>query len=207
MTTYAAGRVIHLIGLGIDDANARLQAANDVARDVWDLNQRRWVESLARDGEDISFRRDFSDHPVRLPVLIERVCRRGVAGGDPARAHARFRAFFAGLPSEAYARLPTPMQAAGIIRDAGGVALLAHPYRLLQDGLIEQFLDGCDGLEAMYLPYADEQRDALRAIAEKHDKLYSCGSDYHGYFTTEYRFPGWPAPQQLLNRLGIFGRE
>jgi hypothetical protein len=180
-----------------------LGSANEIAAEVWDANQRTWVESLAREGVDIDFERDFPEHPVRLPVLVERLCGSGVDSGDPVRVHARFRSFFARLPAASYARLPTSTQAATVVHDAGGVALLAHPFPLLEEGILERLLEGCDGLEAMYGPYTDRQRDELRAVAEKHGKLYSCGSDYHGYFSTDYRRPIWPAPSQLLRRLGI----
>ncbi len=203
MTTYAHCQVIHVLGLGVHSASNELRAVNDVARATWDSNQRVWVEALARDGAKVDFERDFPDHPVRLPLLIERLCLRGVDDGDPVTVHKRFRSFFAALPAAAYQQLPSPSDAAATIHKAGGVALLAHPDGLREAGLIESLLDGCDGLEAMYLPYSDAQRSALRAIAAARGKLFSCGSDYHGYFTTAYRPPTWDAPGELLERLGV----
>ncbi len=203
MTTFGDGRVIHTLGLGVSGTDATLEAANRIAIDVWDVNQRRWVDSLAASGADVSVERDFADHPVRLPVLIERLCKRGIEDGDPVRTHALFREFFDGLPEEAYARLPSPAVAAAIMRGAGGVALVAHPQRLHEAGLLEKVLADFDGLEAMYVPYTDEQREALRSLAELTGKLYSCGSDYHGYFTAEYRRPTWETPESLLRRLGL----
>ena len=203
MTTFGYGRVIHVLGLGMDSNDAKLEAAHRIAVDVWDVNQRRWVDSLADAGIDIRFERDFADHPVRLPVLIERLCKRGVEDGDPARTHGLFREFFDALPDDAYARLPPPGVAASIVRGAGGVALVAHPYRLHEVGLLEKLLADFDGLEAMYLPYTDEQREALQTLAQRTGKLYSAGSDYHGYFTTEYRRPTGEPSEALVRRLGL----
>ena len=203
ITSFAYGRVIHILGLGVDSSNKRMAAANAIAADVWDANQRRWVESLARSGEDVRFERDFPDHPVRLPVLVERLCTRGVGGGDPVEVHARFRQFFEQLGDAGYHRLPSPAAGAGIIREAGGVALLAHPKDLQEAGVLEALLPSFDGLEAMYLPYTDEQRSALQSLAHQHGKLYSCGSDYHGFFTAQYRPPPGSAPELLLQRLGL----
>ena len=205
ITTYGYSRVIHVLGLGINATSSRLQTTNATARDVWDENQRRWVDALSRDGINISFERDFADHPVRLPVLIERLCRRGVEDGDPVRVHALFRAFFGALPEDAYEKLPTPAGAAAIIRDAGGMALLAHPEPLRERGILLELLDAFDGLEALYMPYPDAQREALRTIAAQQHKLYSCGTDYHGYFTGAYRRPTMEAPAELLGRLGLSG--
>ena len=201
MTTYAAGRVIHVLGLGVRPTDAALGAVNRVAAGVWDGNQRRWVESLARSGVPIDFERDFPDHPVRLPVLIERLCKRGLDGGDPVKVHHSFRKYFAGLPAAAYSRLPTPGAAAAIVRAAGGLAFVAHPYRMQEDGLVEMLLADFDGLEAMYLPYTDDQRESLRSLAQRNGKLVSTGSDYHGYFTPAYQRPPWDAPEALVRRL------
>jgi 3',5'-nucleoside bisphosphate phosphatase len=201
MTTYAHDRVIHILGLGCDGANQRLQAANMAARSVWDSNQRRWIEVLQADGFNVSWERDFADHPVRLPVLIERLCLGGLDGGDPAAVHRRFRQFFGALPRAAYANLASPAQAADTIRDSGGIALIAHPITLYQEGLAEALLADCDGLEADYSQYDQVQRASLRRLALEHGKLYSGGSDYHGYFETEYRIPGFVASEALLKRL------
>jgi 3',5'-nucleoside bisphosphate phosphatase len=203
MTTFGCGRVIHVLGLNVDGSLPQLEAANATALDVWDANQRRWVDALSHEGVNISFERDFSDHPVRLPVLIERLCRRALAGGDPVSVHALFRKFFSALPEDAYGRLPAPSAAAAIIRAAGGIALLAHPEPLRESGVLGELLDAFDGLEALYMPYPDAQREGLRMLAAQHGKLYSCGTDYHGYFTGAYRRPTVEAPEALLDRLGL----
>ncbi len=203
MTAFAYGRVIHVLGLGFDASKATLEATNRIAASVWDSNQRRWVDTLAQQGVDIDFERDFADHPVRLPVLIERLCTHGFRAGDPVKAHAQFREFFGGLPEAAYERLPSPAAAASVIRAAGGAAFVAHPYRLQQDSLVEKILDDVDGLEAMYLPYSDGQREDLCALAAQKGKLISTGSDYHGYFAQGYQRPPWDAPEALLRRLGL----
>jgi 3',5'-nucleoside bisphosphate phosphatase len=201
LTTYGGGRVVHVLGLGVRSSDEELTFANANARGVWDQNQRRWIETLTKSGVAVSWELDFNDHPVRLPVLIERLCRRGFADGDGVKCHAAFRAFFAALPPEAYAKLPSPAQAGAIIRAAGGVALLAHPAELADDGLAQRWLDDLDGLEALYLRYDADTRAELRALATERGKLYSCGSDWHGYFQGPYKNPQFEAPSQLLARL------
>lgn len=201
MTAYATPEVVHVLGLGISTDDAGLARANAIAMDVWSDNQRHWVESLQAKGMDVSVDRDVGDRPVRLPVLIERLCSHGVDDGDPGRCYARFKEFFAALPPEAYARLPSPAGAAAAIRAAGGVAILAHPERLRSSGLADRLLDDVDGLEALYAPYEPTAREALRQLAVSRGKLYSCGSDYHGYFNGAYANPHFEAPPDLLARL------
>lgn len=203
MTAYGAGQVVHVLGLGIDAGSSALAVANEVATEVWSENQLRWIESLEQDGFAVSAVRDFSDRPVRLPVLIARLCERGIDSADPRRCHARFREFFGRLGPDAFARLPSPSQAAQTIRAAGGVAILAHPGRLRDAGTTERFLDDVDGIEAMYGPSDPREREALRALAAARGKLYSCGSDYHGFFNGTYANPQFEAPHELLERLDI----
>ena len=203
MTSYAGGQVVHVLGLGIDPDDAGLARANATAMAVWSENQRRWAEALAREGFDVSPERDIGDRPVRLPVMIERLCLRGVAGGDPAACYRRFKEFFAALPPAAYDALPSPAAAAATIREAGGVSLLAHPARVQGDGLVERLIDDVDGIEALYAPYDLAAREALRALAVSRQKLYSCGSDYHGFFNGPYANPRFEAQPELLARLGV----
>jgi predicted metal-dependent phosphoesterase TrpH len=203
LTTYALGKVIHVLGLGVRSNDDGLLRAGEIARANFAQNQQRWVEDLAANGAPVSWSRDFSDGAARLPVLIERLCQRGVEGGDPQRVHAAFRAYFRALAPESYDVLPSPRAASDVIHRAGGLAILAHPYRIADDESWLALLDGMDGIEAMYANYQPAQRDALLSIARNRNLLTSCGSDYHGYFFGKYSNPGFEAPTELLSGLGI----
>ena len=203
MTAYGHDRVIHVLGYGFDPSAVALQKRNDVALDVWANNLRSWVISLDDEGFDLRVHEVLSESHVRLPVIIERLCALGVDEGDVGRCYARFKDFFAALPPSAYARLPSPAQAAWTIREAGGIAILAHPDRLGSSDLVEQMIGDFDGIEADYARYGVPEREALRKLAERHRKLYTCGSDYHGYFNGDYVNPDLEAPAALLTRLSL----
>lgn len=203
MTAYAAGRVVHILGYGFDPSSGGIERCNRVALDVWADNTRTWVAALHDEGFDLSVHEVLSEPHVRLPVLIERLCARGVDDGDVGRCYARFKDFFASLPADAYSRLPTPAAAAETIRRSGGVAILAHPDRVGSDGLIESLLGDVDGIEAFYARYAPSDRDAFKTLAERSDKFYTCGSDYHGFFAGAYVNPRFEAPEWLVRRLGL----
>ena len=201
MTAYAGGRVVHVLGYGFDPSSPALQSRNRAALEVWAANVRAWVASLGRDGIDV--REVPADGDVRLPVVIERLCARGVDDGDAGRCYERFKTFFAALPATAYAGLASPAQAAWAIREAGGIAVLAHPDRVGSDELVRNMLADFDGVEADYARYGDAERAALKALAQRAGKLYTCGSDYHGYFNGDYVNPRFEAPAMLLRRLGV----
>ncbi|HUI02645.1 MAG TPA: PHP domain-containing protein [Acidimicrobiales bacterium] len=81
-----------------------------------------------------------------------------------------------------------PGDVARLAHASGGVAVLAHP---LSTGLgpahLERMVaglaeEGLDGVEALYASYAPDERSALRRMAERHDLVWTGGSDFHGSF-------------------------
>lgn len=73
-----------------------------------------------------------------------------------------------------------------IIREAGGIPVLAHPfqYRLDDEGLrelIEHCMDhGLMGMECRYTGYDREMTGYLEALAREYGLLPTGGSDFHG---------------------------
>jgi hypothetical protein len=76
---------------------------------------------------------------------------------------------------------PSPRIVVDEIGRAGGIASLAHPGKLGDDGLVDAFIG--DGLEAIEVYHPDHDGPAVaryRAFAIVHDLLVTGGSDYHG---------------------------
>lgn len=77
-------------------------------------------------------------------------------------------------------------EAIAFIHQAGGVAVLAHPYHLLKDdiekgALLGQLKDiGLDGVEAYYPTHIRKFRKQLIKLAENYGLFITGGSDYHG---------------------------
>ena len=83
----------------------------------------------------------------------------------------------------------TPADSIALIHQAGGVAVLAHPYQLNlssykeAEELIGQLAQlGLDGLEAVYSRHDAAQRTRYAEIASRHGLLVTGGSDYHGSY-------------------------
>ncbi|MDT0342531.1 PHP domain-containing protein [Streptomyces litchfieldiae] len=76
--------------------------------------------------------------------------------------------------------------AIGLIHDAGGVAVFAHPLaarrgRVVPDAAIARLAAaGLDGVEVDHLDHDGATRDRLRAMARELDLLTTGSSDYHG---------------------------
>ncbi len=73
-----------------------------------------------------------------------------------------------------------------MIRQAGGLAVLAHPAQndpdlvRLPAVLADLVSAGLDGIELYYPSHSNKVKKRLRALAGQHDLLLTGGSDYHG---------------------------
>ena len=83
----------------------------------------------------------------------------------------------------------SPAESIALIHQAGGVAVLAHPYQLklesyeAADELVGELAGfGLDGIEALYSRHSPGQRESYSEIASRHDLLVTGGSDYHGSY-------------------------
>ncbi|MBR4178785.1 MAG: PHP domain-containing protein [Bacilli bacterium] len=77
-------------------------------------------------------------------------------------------------------------EAIELIKNAGGYAILAHPYSLEMNELellktIRELIScGLDGIEVYHSNHTKEQMKLYLEIAKKYNLLYSVGSDFHG---------------------------
>lgn len=83
----------------------------------------------------------------------------------------------------------SPADSIALIHEAGGAAVLAHPYQLnlssyeLVDELVAELAHlGLDGVEAIYSRHTPSQRASFAEIATRHGLLVTGGSDYHGSY-------------------------
>lgn len=81
---------------------------------------------------------------------------------------------------------PHPKEAIQMISQAGGLAVLAHPYQLklgavdLKSLLMELKSYGLSGLECYYSTHTPQQTQTLLAFAQELGFAVSGGSDFHG---------------------------
>ena len=181
-----AQREIHILGLGIDPEAPELKAALEAFKDQRRQRTPVILENLSRAG---------------MPLPLEAV--QAFAKGDIlSRSHiaqAMVRAGYVASIAEAFSKylaigkpcyVPRPKmtcaQAIGLIRGAGGLAVLAHPYQMelsmpLMTSLIaEMQREGLAGIEAYYWSHTQQQCRALRALAQRMGLLVTGGSDFHG---------------------------
>ena len=73
-----------------------------------------------------------------------------------------------------------------MIKDAGGLSVLAHPTQIdntfaTLPGIVDELVTlGLDGVELYYPTHSGKIRKKIRRITQNHDLLFTGGSDYHG---------------------------
>lgn len=189
---------VHLLGFGVDLANAQLQAAARKNR----LAKRGQVDGIFRrlaEEEGITLR--LADVAPGRPDDAY-VGRNHVASELLRRGHAKTHkhAFERFLEARRVPKLDaiSAAEAVAAIKAAGGVCVLAHPSHHDLDHHLRPLLDlGLDGLE-VWRPRAVGGLLARieRAMAE-HRLLATGGSDWHGHYP-EAPFGTWRLPRERV---------
>jgi predicted metal-dependent phosphoesterase TrpH len=175
------GRGMHILGYFIDPADQALATRLTHLRSVRIDRAERIVASLRRGGLDVTF------HDVLNAAD-------GGAVGRAHIAHVLVAAGHATSVSDAFDRLlgrerrhyvPKPTGTAaeviGWIREAGGVAVVAHPALSDIDDLIGHLASlGVVGIEAYHGSHDHETRQHYVGLAADHGLVCTGGSDFHG---------------------------
>ena len=180
-----AHREVHVLGYGFDPEN----------RVLMDFCKSRVGEREAR-AEKMIARLCEAGKPVSMARVRELA--RGVIA-RPHIARALVEAGHASSVSDAFDRFLTPCRptyvprekvavAEGVrlIREAGGVAVLAHPMELkmgettLESLVGEWKTQGLEGVEVYHPSAANNHAAFLYAMAKRLDLLVTGGSDFHG---------------------------
>ena len=181
------GISVHMLGLLFDPNHKEMQTVLEETRDGRLPRMRKMIEKMQAEGMDIS----IEDVEKAMPV--------GATMGRPHLADALVAKKIVKSRDEAFIDLlhndsrfyvshaaPTPVEAIALIRRAGGVAVIAHPFAshrgqiLKPDDFADLVTAGLNGLEVDHRDQNPDERAMLRAIAQELDLVVTGSSDYHG---------------------------
>ena len=182
-----SGVSVHMLGLLFDGTNSALLEALENTRDERLPRMRKMIELMQADGIDISIADVEAAMPPKAtmgrPHLADALVAKKIV-------QSRDEAFFELLNNESkyyVAHLaPTPVDAIKLIRAAGGVAVIAHPFASLRGQILDSsdFIDlktaGLNGIEVNHRDQSNEERLSLLSIASDLDLVMTGSSDYHG---------------------------
>lgn len=91
------------------------------------------------------------------------------------------------------------VEAIGIIHEAGGLAVIAHPGVSHDEEIVEELVAaGLDGIEAYHADHTPEQRRYFAEVAERHGLLVTGGTDFHGVDAPNPRLGDSTLPAEAL---------
>jgi len=181
------GISVHMLGLLFDPNHVEMQQVLEETRDGRLPRMRKMIEKMRAEGMDIS----IEDVKNAMPI--------GATMGRPHLADALVEKKIVKSRDEAFVDLlhnesrfyvshaaPTPVEAISLIKRAGGVAVIAHPFASLRGQVLkaENFSDlvaaGLNGIEVDHRDQNPDERGMLRTIAQELDLVVTGSSDYHG---------------------------
>ena len=181
------GVSVHMLGMLFDQNHKEMQTVLEETRDGRLPRMRKMIEKMRAEGMDIS----IEDVEKAMPV--------GATMGRPHLADALVAKKIVKSRDEAFIDLlhndsrfyvshaaPTPVEAIALIRRAGGVAVIAHPFAshrgqiLKPDDFADLLTAGLNGIEVDHRDQNPDERAMLRAIAQELDLVVTGSSDYHG---------------------------
>ncbi len=180
-TDVPAGEV-HVLGYFIDTANEALQRQLSLQRSGREARARLMVEKLAALGLHISWERVLElaqGGAIGRPHIAQALVEQGYVA-TPAEAFEKYIGH--GGPAYVERTKLTPAEAVALIRQAGGVPVLAHPtFSPDYEALVAELAGaGLAGLECYYAGYDQETVVHLLILAQRHGLLSTGGSDFHG---------------------------
>jgi predicted metal-dependent phosphoesterase TrpH len=207
-----ADRSLHLLAYLFDADHPDLAAELRRIRDDRVLRARAMVSRLAELGVGISWDQVAA---IAGPAVVGRphIARAMAAAGAIASPREAFTRDWIGDGGRAYVGRYAldPVHAIGLVRDAGGVAVLAHPragqeYRVSDEEIGRLAAAGLAGVEVFHPDQPDAERAGLLALAHDLGLVATGGSDDHGSLTGHRigcETVGADAYHALISRAGI----
>jgi predicted metal-dependent phosphoesterase TrpH len=190
VSCVADGASVHLLAYLFEPVSSELRRELDLIRTDRDRRAREMVARLRGLGADVTYERVLelaAGGAVGRPHVARALVEAGVVADVPAA----FTDEWIGAEGRAYVEKYAldPVRAVGLVNDAGGVSVLAHPGsakrgRLAPVAVIEAMAAaGLAGLEVDHPDHDAATRTSLRSLAASLGLLVTGSSDDHGALT------------------------
>lgn len=185
---YKDGRILHILGIGIDPDNKEFMTAYNNMKKAREAGVINILDAIKKQGIDISIEelreKSFDKYLDRYDVyrwfIRNKICSTAQEIWD------KYLDVVPYGPGE----LMTAETAIRVIKEAGGLSFLAHYNKAIGfGGLDKPSIEneirnlmnlGLDGVERYYPSFKDEDYEFLDYLIEKYNLKISGGTDYHG---------------------------
>ena len=181
ISSTTGGRDVHILGIGVDHHSVSFQEK------LTHLKKARVerIGAICRELRKVEVQLDPAEIFAGAggkSVGRMHVARAMVRTGYVKDTDEAFRIFLGqGRPAHVPAHELTPGEAIALIRNAGGVPIVAHPGMIGNDDLLASLVgDGVMGFEVHHKAHDPQRREQLTALALRYGMIMSGGSDFHG---------------------------
>lgn len=172
---------IHILGYFIDCGNEPLNETLMLVRQSRVERAQVITEKLNALGVAIDYseiERQAGGGSVGRPHVARALVERGTCS-DQQEAFVRF--LRKGRPAYVPRYRLSPQEGIELIRDAGGLPVMAHPGICRAEGVVEWLVDlGIGGLEAYHVAHSPRETEQFIETAHEYGLLVTGGSDSHG---------------------------
>lgn len=191
---------VHILGYGLRWRETVFGSRLAEFRERRVQRARRIVENLRGHGLDISFEdvRGGAYETLGRPHVADALRRKGIVRS---RQEAFHRFLTPGKPGYAASAGPTPAEAIGLIREAGGFASLAHPETVQDFSELGAWVKrGLEGMEVYYGGHSPAKIKRFGDIAAHHGLIATGGTDFHGPGSGRENSLGVDVPDEIFER-------
>jgi predicted metal-dependent phosphoesterase TrpH len=171
---------LHMLGYWID--TEKIAAACERAQKERIKRAEEIVENLRGHGFDITLQDAIAEAGDALSIGRPHIAK--AAGAKPEQMGAFFEEYLVpGAKAFVPRRWPTADQAAELIHDAGGVAVVAHPFWDIDEPAhVRQLVEALDveGVECFYPAHTPEQTKFVLDLCAERGLTPTASSDFHG---------------------------
>lgn len=184
-STEYAGTELHILGLFIKPCH--YERINTLLRQFLDRKEksnRQLVQRLREAGMDLDY--EQIRQKAAGSINRARIAAQMVEKGYCESVKQAFSQWLS--PKRGYyipPLRPDAYETIRLIKSMGAVAVLAHPFLSMEEGMLRAFLPeavaaGLDGMEVYYSTYDEATTALAKSIAVEYGLLFSGGSDFHG---------------------------
>ena len=187
ISTNYHGVEIHILGYNVDPENKELLEQLKICRESRDGRNEKIIARLQAEGFQITMEDIKPEDPnetIARPHIAKQLMKKKYVSS----VKEAFDKYLAeGRSCYVERIMPTPQKAIALIRNSGGIPVLAHLmyYKKLnaaeKEVLVSELKEaGLEGIEAYYNTYTPVEEEYVSSLAKQNALLLTGGTDFHG---------------------------
>ena len=187
ISTNYHGVEIHILGYNVDPENKELLEQLKICRESRDGRNEKIISRLQAEGFQITME-DIKPEDPNETIARPHIAKQLIKKKYVSSVKEAFDKYLAeGRSCYVERIMPTPQEAIALIRNSGGIPVLAHLmyYKKLnaaeKEVLVSELKEaGLEGIEAYYNTYTPVEEEYVVSLAKQNALLLTGGTDFHG---------------------------